>query len=196
MTSTAPIAPNIMGARRPVRPVRVYRAGLMTPSPDAGAAATVTAAADALRPEGRVARIGSLFATPDLSGVVRWVLGNSMCNYNTRVREITVDANDVWCYRVTDWERASLTWDERRVINGQTDTDRVAAFWNNGMLLSAWLDAQADGADLHAEEWEILIAPEQVRSVRNVSQVRLLDAAPDWREPELRRVMREWRYAA
>lgn len=155
---------------------RVYRAGLLTPCTDTAAVhSTVTAAADAARPH-PTARSGALFASPTLAGVVRWVLGNHMCGYDTRVHELSVDADTTYVYLVRAWERVS-----------EDNPATITGYWETGMTLTDWL-----AADLDAAEWEVIVDPDAVLRTRNVSAARLLAHAPTWRVPELKRIVRGW----
>lgn len=161
--------------------VRVYRSGAMGPASDAGAAVAVTRAADLVRPAGHPARQCALFAAPTLPGVVRWVLAGSLCRYETRLREITLDPTTAWVYQVDTWERTDVD-----------DPATLHAYWATSMPLSAWLArAAADGLD--GADWEVVFAPSQVKNYRNVSPARLLATASEWRHPELRRIVRTWR---
>ena len=162
---------------------RVYRAGSMTPVEATGKCyGDITLAADAECPH-PTPRNGALFATPTLPGVVRWVMGNDMCGYETRVREITVDADTTYVYRVSAWE--SVSWSDKP----------AEVYWSTGVTLTDWY-ATADTDGLDATNWEVLIAPENVLAVRNVSAKRMLVAAGD-RTLELKRIItRGWKCAA
>lgn len=151
----------------------------MTPSVDAGAASKVTEFADARRPV-PTPRLGSLFAAPTMAAAARWVLGNDMCRYNTRVRELVVDADTVMVYRVRAWERVEVG-----------DDASADAYWATGMTLTDWL-ASCDEQGWVADEWEVVLKPAEVLSWRNVSAKRLLAQAPQWRLPELLRAVRLW----
>lgn len=166
---------------------RVYRAGHMTPSADCGPAKAVTEQADAQCPH-PTPRMGALFASPTMPGVVRWVLGNDMCRYETRVREITVDADTTYVYYIHAWE--SVSWNMRGF-----EDDKADAYWRTGLTLTEWLSKQ-DMMNFDASDWEVLIDPAAVLSVRNVSAARFMKAAPEWRIPELKRVVRSWARAA
>ena len=166
---------------------KVYRAGSMTPSPDAGAAYEVTAAADDIRHIGQrgknlPARLGGLFAAPTLPGVVRWVRGNHYTRYESRVREITVDADTTYVFNIRAWEH----------VRDEYDTDAILDFWATGITLTDWLDrAEAEGLD--GSEWEVIFSPAAVLSVRNVSGARLLDAVTDdYTRREIGRITRDW----
>lgn len=165
---------------------KVYRAGLMTPSTDAGAAHAITAAADALRMgTGLPERMGSLFAAPTLPGVVRWVRGNHMCRYDTRVREITVDADTTYVFHVHAWE--SVSWN----VHG-FQSDKARAYWNTAITLTDWL-ARAESEGLDGSEWEVIFPPTAVLGVRNVSAARLLVAvADDYTRHEITDITRGW----
>lgn len=164
----------------------------MTPAPDAGPAKGVTTEADLRCPHPNT-RHGSLFAAPALPGVVRWVLGNDMVHAETRVHEITVDADSVYVYEVDAWEMASLRWDEP----GQSERQRSKydAYWGSGMTLTRWLE-QSEALDLDPSQWEVLVDPGQVLSVRNVSGKRLLSVTEPYLVPTISRTVRGWRRAA
>lgn len=164
---------------------KVYRAGSMTPSPDAGAAYTATTAADAVRPGAHLPpRLGSLFAAPTLAGSIRWVRGNHMCRYETRLREITVDADTTYVFSVSAWEHAS--WSMRGNVQ-----ERAAAFWNTAITLTDWL-ARTDAEDLDGREWEVIFAPSAVLGVRNVSAARLHAATAPSDLHEIKQITRGW----
>jgi hypothetical protein len=162
---------------------KVYRAGSMTPSPDAGAAFRVTASADGLRVGTALpCRLGSLFAAPTLPGSVRWVRAMHMCRYETRLREITVDADTTYVFHIRSWER----------VRDENDTHGMRAFWNTGITLTDWL-ARADAENLDGSEWEVIFAPSAVLAVRNVSAARLLSAVADpYDLHEVKQITRGW----
>lgn len=165
---------------------KVYRAGSMTPSADAGAAHAVTAAADGVRLGTALPpRLGSLFAAPTLPGVVRWVRGNHGCRYETRVREITVDADTTYVFRISAWE--DVSWNLRGF-----EAEKARAYWNTGVTLTDWL-TRTETDDLDGSEWEVIFAPAAVLGVRNVSGARLLSAvADDYTRREIKDIARGW----
>lgn len=167
---------------------KVYRAGLMTPSTDAGganASHAVTAAADAVRMGTHLpSRMGSLFAAPTLEGSVRWVRGNHMCRFETRLREITLDADTTYVFSVDAWEHAS--WSMRGAPE-----DRARAYWDTAITLTDWL-ARAETEHLDGTEWEVVFPADAVLSVRNVSAARLLAATDTDHLTEVKQITRGW----
>ncbi|MFS0885266.1 hypothetical protein [Aeromicrobium sp. 179-A 4D2 NHS] len=130
--------------------------------------------ADQHKPAGRVGRTEAIFASPTLEGVGRWVRGNA---FNTRiadvkVREITVNADDVWVYSIDAWESASHSQVEHAQDRGKAGFE---TYWSSGMTLTDWL---ADGT-LDAGEWECLLDPSLVLGVRPVSAKRVAAAQTD-----------------
>lgn len=163
----------------------VFRSGNMTPA-TTGCHLEFTTHADLSRPH-RVGRAGALFAAPTLAGSLRWISGNDMCRNETRLREITVDADTTYVYSVDAWEAASWT--------SSPSQDKIDAFWATGMTLTEWLATP----DLDPSNWEVLIDPADVLAVRNVSAKRTLAAADFKYESDeilLKRIVSQWKYAA
>lgn len=143
---------------------RIYRHGALTTSTYTGEIAEYSTRADEVRPAGRPGRNGSLYASPTISGVGRWVHG-ILGAYGSRAEdvetyELTVDPDSLYVYSVEAWERYS--WSMR-----PTDP---ADYWATGMTLTEWL--ATDGLD--PREWEVLFSPEDIKSSRRVSAKRLL----------------------
>lgn len=147
------------------RTTTVYRSGAVATPTERGCEATSYAAADAVRPNGHPSRVQAIFASPTLSGVARWVRGNAMVgNSDIKVRQITVDPDTAMVYEVREWERASSIGTPAA----------YASFWDTGMTVSAWLNA-----DLDPSEWEIMLDEADVLGIRPVSDKRLLAAIDD-----------------
>lgn len=157
--------------------MKVYRSGTVevcdhTHSVEGG----VYVYADRRRPHGFPSRSHSIYASPTLAGVVRWVRGRrwNPGNPDLKVREITVAA-DALVFNVDAWERAS---DEIADSVHTGDTRKadaaVADYWNSAMTL-----ADFAASDLDPSEWELLIPADGVISSRNVSARRVLSTIDD-----------------
>lgn len=162
---------------------KVYRSGVVAAPVERGCEASAYAFVDQYKPAGRVGRTEAIFASPTLTGVGRWVRGNA---YNTRiadvkVREITVNPNDVYVYEIRAWEKAS---NPGSFHQPEMDVRLAEEFWATGMTLTDWL---ADGT-LDAGEWECLLSPDLVLGVRPVSAKRVAAAQTDddWADDILR----------
>lgn len=151
-----------------VRKVKVYRSGVVKAPETRGVEAQAYLDADQHCPDGRVGRTQGIFASPTMSGVTRWFRGN----YNTfasqgvdvQVREIEVDPDEVYVYSVKAWEDAS--WGR------YAETPKAyQAFWESGMTLREWYDRGINDGD----NWELLLSPQHVQSVKPVGQQRLLN---------------------
>ncbi|MCL3838369.1 hypothetical protein [Aeromicrobium duanguangcaii] len=67
------------------------------------------------------------------------VVENVLWLPDIRVREITVESDDVFVYSIRAWEKASCPWSE---YQPETDIRHAKEFWATGMTLTEWL---ADG---------------------------------------------------
>lgn len=156
---------------------KVYRSGAPVAPLERGCERASYEAADALRPAGRQGRMDAIFASPTLAGVTRWVRANAMCNIgDVLVRELTVDPDAVYVYSIAAWEQAS--W----AMAGRED---YAAYWASGMTLTEWL-----AGDYDAAEWELLLGPADLLSVRPVSDKRVVAAVENsYRVEETKRAL-------
>ena len=144
--------------------VKVYRSGIVSTPASRGVETESYVEADAVRPAGRQGRTDGIFAAPTLSGVTRWAYSNAS---NSRhedpfVREIAVNPDSVYVYSIEMWENCSwagVPYEE---------------YWKTGVTLTEWLNNQ-DQYD--ATNWELLLSPEDVVSVKNVSDKRLIASA-------------------
>lgn len=161
--------------------MKVYRSGPVEPPAKRGVEKECYADVDEFRPEGRQGRSNGIFASPSLRGVHRWAKANATMTRNpdALVREITVDANSVYVYKVRDWEQASYRWDYRNVNPESQERYKLESenFWNNGITLKEWTDT-IDPSE--ADEWELLLNDEDVQSVRPVSDKRLIETVPEY----------------
>lgn len=145
---------------------KVYRSGPVSAPETRGVESDSYAKADAVRPAGRQGRTDGIFASPNLAGVGRWAYSNAS---NTRhpdpfVREIAVNPDNVYVYSVLMWEKCS--WD--RIPYEQ--------YWETGMTLTEWLK---NHDQYNASEWELLLSAEDVTSVKNVSDKRVVASAAE-----------------
>lgn len=147
--------------------VCIYRNGSLTPATYVGEVATYAADADAVRPDSRPGRMGSLYASPTLAGVCRWTRAHLMNSHNRddlETYEITVDADTTYVYDITAWE--DYSW------HGKPAGD----YWKSGMTLTQWMSQ--DGLD--ASNWEVLLDPASIIGTpRRVSRKRLLSSGGD-----------------
>lgn len=161
----------------------VYRSGIPTAPTQRGCEASVYATADSLRPAGHPTRTHGIFASPTLTGVTRWVRGNASVGMrDVRVRQIAVNPDTAMVYSVRAWEVAS-SWET---------PEGHGAFWATGMTLTDWLTR-----DLDPSEWEVILRPEDILSVRPVSDARVAAAAPDgWDRETKNALARKGHYRA
>lgn len=157
----------------PVKKARVYRNGDLTPSIHKGEVLAYSEKADAVKPDDdRAGRLGSLYASPSVEGVSRWVRGNLSMGKHDRdfeTYEISLNANTVYVYSIQAWEEFS--W------HGGEPED----YWESGVLLRDYLaDPEKYNKD---DEWEILFKKEDILSKRRVTKQRILNSIQDefWR---------------
>lgn len=157
--------------------MKVYRSGTVEVCDHTGSVEhDVYVYADKRRPRGFPSRSHSIYASPALEGVVRWVRGRQWNprNPDLKVREITT-ADTALVFNVDAWERAS---DEITGSAHTGDTRKadaaVADYWNSAMTL-----ADFAASDLDPSEWELLIPADGAISSRNVSARRVLSVIND-----------------
>jgi hypothetical protein len=118
-----------------------------------------------VKPAGRQGRTDGIFASPNLEGVARWAYSkSSIGNFaDPFIRELTVDPDKAYVYKISAWEKASWKW----------TPGSYEAYWATGITLTEWLQNQ-DSYD--PTEWELLLGADDVLSVKPVSDKRLLKA--------------------
>lgn len=160
--------------------VSVFRNGAMTVAEYTGDILEYSERADAIKPEGRPGRAGSLYATADLPSVIRWVDAHISLrahrDFDLETYEFKVDADSVYVYPLCEWEKFSWS---------MTPTS-AAPYWESGITLTEFLERD----DVDASEWEVLVRPDQVLSTpRRVTRKRLFEASGDeYLEMALKRV--------
>lgn len=161
--------------------MKVYRSGAVEVCDHTGSVEhDVYDYADKRRPRGFPSRSNSIYASPALAGVVRWVRGRrwNPRNPDLKVREITV-ADTALVFNVRAWERASDEIADSSYGNSNDHSvskadAAVADYWNSAMTL-----ADFAASDLDPSEWELLIPADGVISSRNVSARRVLSVIND-----------------
>lgn len=159
---------------------KVYRNGSLTPSEYEGEVREYAERADAVRPEGRPGRMGSLCASPSLKGALRWIKGNEWVQHSDReTYELTLNANTTYVYSIKAWE--AYSWHRKD----------PSVYWDSGVLLKDYL---AEPEKYDDSEWEILFHPDDIVSQRRVSKKRILDhAKDDYERDSLDTLLRRWR---
>lgn len=151
---------------------KAYRIGNLTLDDHDDKVQALWSSFDAVKPEGRTGRLESLYASPSLKGLVRWVKGMHLVatrdeDANLDSSEITVaDSETVFLYHVPTYDA---------VLSGRKT---VADYWNTGIAISDW-DTVSVERSLDADDWEILLPVDAVKSVRKVSNARILNQAAD-----------------
>lgn len=147
-----------------VKTIKVYRNGGLTPAEYDGEILSYAVEADSRRPAHvRAHRVGSLYASPSLPGVIRWTRANLMSavHADPQTYEITVPGTTM-IFPVEDWE--AFSW------HGEP----VERYWARGMTLAEYAGRGHDDRN-----WEVLLSPEDVLSYRRVSAKRLLSVVSD-----------------
>lgn len=150
--------------------VSVYRSGVVEAPTERGVEAPSYVICDTFMPEGRQGRTTGIFASPTLGGVGRWVYANSGMTSipDFRPREIRVDIDKTWVYSIRSWEVASSKETE----------EAYKGFWDTGITMREYMElSQKEPHNYKAEDWELLIPKDGVRSVKNVSAERVASVA-------------------
>lgn len=143
---------------------KVYRSGIAQAPDKRRSEAEIFAAADKFRPASRQGRTKAIFASPSLKGVARWVHDNSETNQDPFVREITVESDSVYVYSVNAWEK--VCWQNAS----------YKSYWKTGMTLTEYLDLSSVLDYFDPTEWELLLRPSDILSVRDVPDEEFLEA--------------------
>ncbi len=130
-------------------------------------------------PEGRMGRAGALFASPDLASHSRWVLGVPRDAGDSH--ELMVDPNTTYVYPIELYENASSAQ-----ADGKMDEFKKLAqeYWDSGMLLAEW-HSWAAKAKPDSGTWEVLVPPTAIRSIKPVSNRRVIENADISRRREV-----------
>lgn len=179
---------------KPVKKTKVYRVGtLEAPEKYFDDLANVLQDMDKFKPEGRQGRYGGVFASPDIASHSRWVLGNQWNKHEGALdsHEITVDANSVYVYDVTQYEQASAF---QNIYGADSEKFKESAekFWNDGMTLSEWQEwAKENKPD--PGDWEIIMPSESIISAKKMSNRSIIENAPDGRASALNHLLEQKR---
>lgn len=164
--------------------VSVFRSGVPSSPAARGVEKDFFDRADSRRPEGRTSRDAAAYAAPTFGGVHRWIHGSADIKDDVKVRELRIDAERSYVYRVKDWELASRaldsdtgrTHDFVSAARGSiTADDAIDRYWSNGMPLSQWMEMAESTVGVDPNEWEVLIAEDSIEAVKAVSTKRVLD---------------------
>lgn len=145
---------------------------------------------DAFVPAGRTGRLNSIYASPSLAGLTRWIRGNHLIGLNSphvnlKSSQVTVEnADEVYVYSIA-------LHDKFFSFNGVTP-EQAKAYWDSGIRLSDW-EKVSEEMGLDASEWEVLVPADSIGSIKAISDNRILDNAPIDCIEELRKSLRDRR---
>jgi hypothetical protein len=131
---------------------------------------------DSFKPAGRSGRLESIYASPTLPGLIRWVRGNHLTSAKNPDVDLTnneitvVNPEDIYVYSIELYDRF-FSYD------GVSEED-AKAYWDSGIPLSDWEKVSTE-QNLRASEWEVLIPAEKVKTVRKISDARIVKSAPE-----------------
>jgi len=156
--------------------IKVYRNGSLSLAEHSEEVQQVWSQYDDFKPAERSGRLDSLYASPSLFGVTRWVKGNhlvsghnpdaDLTNY-----EITVsNPEQVFVYSIASYDSSCRS--------AGVKEDAARKYWDSGIALADW-DAKASEFGLDATEWEVLLPVEAIKSSKVVSDNRILGAVKD-----------------
>lgn len=143
---------------------------------------------DAHKPAGRAGRLDSIYASPSMAGVVRWVRSNHLfmskkgeVDLNTYELSIT-DAENIYVYSIELYDRF-FSYDG-------ISEEKAKAYWESGIRLSEW-NAVALERGLDASNWEVLIPKDKVKSSKKVSDNMIVKVASGKVADELKRTLKD-----
>lgn len=142
---------------------------------------------DAYKPEGRSGRLESIYASPSMAGVIRWVRSNHMTQFtngeaNLNTYALTVnDADNVYVYSIDLYDRF-FSYDG-------ISEENAKAYWASGIRLSQWEEVARERG-LNPSDWEVLIPEDKVKSFKKLSDNMIAKAAPEYAIEELKTVLK------
>jgi len=130
---------------------------------------------DSVKPnDGRVGRQDSIFASPTVRGVGRWVKANELTT-QTRGKEnseIKVNPANVYVYSIDEYEKAALS------SHNFNNPEAYRDYWASGIPLSEW-NKVATERKLDATKWEILVPETDIIEAKPISSRRIITAQDD-----------------
>jgi hypothetical protein len=186
-SATAVINRRAAPALAAVVTTKLYRSGELHKLNDFLEIVEINEAMDRYCPQGRATRSQGLFCTASIGSVSRWVAANLSCRYPYQPKEITYCGPEPYVYPIGLYERASSAYGSYRHLQGTEDPrwqqweQMAQAYWEAGVPLSDFQDHEQDilEGDSWSEGYEILIAPETVKTHRPVSWSRLIAHTED-----------------
>lgn len=165
---------------------KVYRNGPATVGDHHASIMASWSGYDKCVPEGRSGRLNSLYASPSLEGVIRWVQSNHMmqfsnADYDLSTYELTVDAEKTFVYNVTVFDRL-FSYEE-------LPAEKAMEYWNSGIRLSEWEQVSQE-QNLDPSLWEVLVDPANIKSVKKVTATRLLLSVPEWKQDDFKEMLK------
>lgn len=139
-----------------MKKVKIFRNGNLVVTPYSGEVLDMAQNFDSVRPKHLPARIGSLYASPSIPGVARWIY--SLKDYGYDTYELDVDADKVFVFSIETYDRACI---------GRIE---FSAYWDSAMTLSDYLLGDFDDT-----KYEILLSPSEIIASRRVCRRRILD---------------------
>lgn len=178
--------------------MKVYRNGPLTIGEHSGDIVSIWEEYDAIKPLNRAGRLDSIYASPTLMGMVRWLHTND-CNRDWTGKtdlknyEITVTSpENIYVYDIDSYESTAMNL---YCYGGAGDPlyrsfneEMVEPYWNSGIKLSSW-DKIAHKRKLNAMRWEVLLPMDTIVSYRELSSEEILVATPEYLKPEIEMIL-------
>lgn len=177
--------------------IKIYRNGPLAVGEHSAAVRSIWRSIDAFAPINYARRLDSLFAAPDIGGVLRWVKSkysydkcfggerdlsthaittlnpytlfvHRISDYDAIVRSFRINTSQIDVSRKTDSERFN-EWAERVSL--------MESYWANAICLGNW-EKISTAKNLDSSEWEVLVPVGNIASAEKLSDESLLDACP------------------
>lgn len=181
----------------------VYRHGSLTLGKHTGKVAELWKAYDAIRPEGHAGRMNSLYASPNLAGMVRWTHTSLYHQHrdvfnNLERHEIVIrNPESIYVYDIEVYERTSLNihcyGEMGNPAYAELNREIMQPYWKTAIKLTEWEQVAAE-KDLHPMQWEILLPPEAIVSKRSLSDKELMNAVPEYLMQEMTYLLEASKY--
>lgn len=142
---------------------------------------------DMHKPEGRSGRLDSIYASPSMTGVIRWVKSNLMLHFTNGEADLNTyaltvnDSENIYVYSIDLYDRF--------VSYDGISEEKAKEYWASGIPLSEW-ETTALERGLNPSNWEVLIPKAKVKSFKKLSDNMIAKAAPEYVVEELKATLK------
>jgi hypothetical protein len=171
--------------------IKVYRNGSVSVGKHSASIHDIWGSYDAVKPAERSGRLHSVYASPSLPGMIRWMHynhRNSGTNPAVELNsyEISIkDAENIYVYDVEIYDQTL-----NAVIEDEKGSAKYARqYWDSGIPLSEW-DKTAAEKNLDPTKWEVLVPIDAIKASKRITDRAIIAAGTAEDQDELREFLK------